>query len=518
MPNGDNIKHLIVTLYGNRIGQLTIESGKYIFSYGGEKFSHPLSLSLPFGDLTRSQKKGFSGKYITDLPHYFENLLPEGWLLSIAKDMKIPQSNKLEILYHLCRDTMGAVSFEKEGSNDDTEEKSPLLKKTESGVKVECRNCMICGKRLAYKGYNDGYHERCSLDVFGSENPPGIGIDGQKLESLAMDQLSRSQSVTGAQVKLSLIYKDLAKTIQDPGLAYIIKPQMSDGDFSDLPVMEHITMRFAERLGLVTAKTAVIITAKGRSAFLTRRFDRESFGKLHCEDFSQASLTPKGDFDLKYLGSYELMGKILEDPLIDPSRKRLSKENLFKSLIFNYLIGNTDAHLKNHSIIWDQKTGFFKLAPFYDLVPNKLYCGDTHDIGLKLKGSNIISKESLEYFAERLSIDSSITYDFMEQFRSERTWFLSQMKCFGIKEHRIESMMDIVSQAFRKINSSSNPLQIPSEKKEMIDISTRDENATKKLFKYCQNPQGCENPKGPTRLKGIRKKLGICSFCKPDIH
>ena len=506
---------ITVTLYDEEIGQMSEEAGRYFFQYDPSYEHHPISLSLPIHP-SKNQKKKFKALYSGNLPHYFSNLLPEGWLLSKAKELGGYETSSLQMLHNFCQDSIGAVSFKIAGKSPPRLD--PIISEHNIEIKTDRIHCFMCGARIP-KGFNGGFHESCSMQLFDSPKPFQIALDNNKLSELAKAQLLRGQTITGAQVKLSLLLQDLAKTIVEKKLSYIIKPQMSDGDFSDLPQMEHITMRFADRLGLDAAISAVIQTIGGRNAFITKRFDRTKTGKIHVEDMAQATATSKGDHDLNYNGSYELIGKLFKDNEYTTSKEnKESKTRLLNSLIFNYLVGNTDAHLKNHSIIWNRERQTYKLSPFYDLVPNKLYCNDKHHIGIKLKGKNLISRSALLEYAESLDLKASKVDDFLYRFKSERTWYMEQLHIFGIKHHRIERMMSIIGHSIRLLNEKEGIMppksgrQAPSnDRDDLRRLSTEKPQS----FSLCQR-KPCSNPGGAMRLRGDRKKYGVCSKCEPD--
>ena len=517
-------KKLKVTLYGQEVGELFAHNHLTEFRYYDTgPLPHPISLSLPFSQHLhkKSQKSSFVSKSPLALPLFFENLLPEGWLLSVAKNLSHMYEDKLDVLYHFCRDGIGAVSFLSEHDKHRQADRPKVIQKSQPlAKKTDNINCLACGNMLANKGFNYGYHPSCSFEIFGQKTPPNFLLQESEILNLAKDQLKQGRAIGGAQVKLSLLYKDLTKTLSDSECGFIVKPQIEDGDFGDLPRMEHLANRFASKLGLNVAKTSIIKTDAGRDAFVTKRFDRSDESndspKIHIEDMSQATHTPKGDYDLRYLGSYELLGKTFQGRYITDKDARYSKNQLFKSLIFNMLIGNTDAHLKNHSIIWNKTEGTFKMAPFYDIVPNKLYCNDTHDIGLKLEGKNIVTRESIESFQSSLGLPKSTFKKFIEKFDSEMSFFEDLMDKFAIKEHRIEKMKGIIKASFDKISvKKPHPISEKSTTQgKVIGDSLKNPDH---MFIVCLS-KICRNPNGPTKLKGMsRKKLGLCSFCKPEL-
>jgi serine/threonine-protein kinase HipA len=456
------VDKLIVTLYGKSIGRLTSEGPKTQFEYLTDtQTSHVLSLSLPFEAKRKSEQALFRGlKY--NLPNYFENLLPEGWLFRIAKSMKnLSLDTKLDMLAHLCLDTMGAVSFEPEESavtrklNFDDRITRPL----ENGDRGSDRlYCGYCGKRLVRKGDNGGFHEACSLEFFGESRPPVIDVDRLNLEETARRQLSQGASVPGAQQKFSVRYSTREKTIQMPGFHYIIKPRQPDvPEIHDLPKTEHIIMKFAGKLGLETAETSLIKLKDGNDAFITRRFDRDrQGGKLHAEDFAQATGLTRGT-ESEYHGSMELIAKVIRQSPMAPDDKKLSLQRLLKSALFNYMVGNSDAHLKNHSLIWEQKPGGvyrLRLSPFYDIVPCRAYANLPDDeLGLKLGGINrgLTARHFAKFAEESCDLSTGDIKNFISQIRSERSYLVDLMRAYSIEKERQEKIFTLIAEGIKVI-------------------------------------------------------------------
>ncbi|MEX2514180.1 MAG: HipA domain-containing protein [Cyclobacteriaceae bacterium] len=193
-------------------------------------------------------------------------------------------------------------------------------------------------------------HSTCSMEFFGVSTPPAIEYSLDQMDELARNVVERSVSVPGVQPKLSLSL--VKKTRENPdtrltvvgalGGQYIFKPP-SDR-FPKMPENEHLTMRMAESFGIRVVPSSLIRLASGELSYIAKRVDRtEGGGKIHMIDMFQITEA----FD-KYKSSMEKVGKALgsysENTMLD-------KVFYFELVLFCFLTGNNDMHLKNFSMI-----------------------------------------------------------------------------------------------------------------------------------------------------------------------
>lgn len=146
---------------------------------------------------------------------------------------------------------------------------------------------------------------------------------------------------------------------------YIIKPILSRFDMPDhSPANEHVTMQMAKQLfGIRIAECAYMNFANGAPAFITRRFDYNTNGeKLSQEDFASV-LQAAHKYKSK---TYQDVGEWLSP---------LNRVGFLRVLIFNFLTGNGNAHLKNFSLL-ETSDGDMMLSPLYDLMNTKLHLKD----------------------------------------------------------------------------------------------------------------------------------------------
>ena len=138
----------------------------------------------------------------------------------------------------------------------------------------------------------------------------------------------------------------------------------------DTPLIEHATMTLAERAGITVAKTQVIHLA-GENALAIRRFDRELNRRIHCLSAGTAIRAATAAGEEPEMG-YPELARILRRVGVAKDDSNLSDaRELFRRMVFNILIDNTDDHEKNHSllVISPFENGRLRLAPAYDVLP-----------------------------------------------------------------------------------------------------------------------------------------------------
>lgn len=249
--------------------------------------------------------------------------------------------------------------------------------------------CFCCGKQLK-NGETGGWHKTCIKKFFGTNKLPEIEIDNQTLEMLAVETIHKGYTVPGVQKKLSLhLFSETNKprlTLVNDPTGYILKPQVPE--FEALPEAEQLVMCMANAVGISTVPHALIM-GSGSLAYITKRVDRvfekDMIKMLAMEDFCQLDLRLTQD---KYKGSYERCAKIIGRYSI---RKGLDMTELFLRLIFSFLVGNSDMHLKNFSLIeTDEGSGDYVLSPAYDLLPvNVVMPEDKEQLALAMNGKKM---------------------------------------------------------------------------------------------------------------------------------
>lgn len=154
----------------------------------------------------------------------------------------------------------------------------------------------------------------------------------------------------------------------------------------DLPTIvqnEHLSLQLArEVLGVseVTKAEISILAGIDGIALLVERFDRVGEDKLRLEDFAQILGKPRGrEFDGKYNSSYEEAANVI---VRFSSRARIDLARYFRLVVFNLVLGNADAHLKNFSLL-ESETGL-RLSPAYDLINTLVYSNYDRTVALEI--------------------------------------------------------------------------------------------------------------------------------------
>ena len=238
-------------------------------------------------------------------------------------------------------------------------------------------NCCFC-----YQASGDQeYHEKCSRKFFGMSTPPKLELDNQLLKDLANQTINERIAITGVQPKLSVTLEKREKsnhlTIVGLWGEYILKPQHDC--FPMMPEVEDLTMHLASLFRIPVCEHTLLRASNGSFAYLAKRFDRIKGKKVHMEDFCQLSefLTEN-----KYKSSYEKIGKLI---LKYCTNRGLDALNYFELVLFSYLTGNNDMHLKNFAVL-HQENGIY-LSPAFDLLNvNLVNPADDEEIALTLNG------------------------------------------------------------------------------------------------------------------------------------
>ncbi len=286
--------------------------------------------------------------------------------------------------------------------------------------------CLCCGKPMKTPNEYE-WHKSCIRRFFGCDELPEIDIDDATLSRLADETTRKGFTVTGVQKKLSLHLVSEKKrgrlTLVDYPTGYILKPQVAE--FEALPESEQLIMMMADRVGLTTVPHA-LIHGKNGLAYITKRVDRNistnHIEKLAMEDFCQLDLRLTED---KYRGSYERCAKIIRQY---SSRVGIDISEFYLRLVFCYIVGNSDMHLKNFSLIESSEySNEYILSPAYDLLPvNANMPEDQEDFALTMNGKKSnISKRDFLMFAETCGIKQSTAEKLIASLTSYKTDFLN---------------------------------------------------------------------------------------------
>lgn len=372
--------------------------------YGGVNFQYSdnadriLSLSLPI------QKEPFENKQCKG---FFNGLLPESEHIRIAigKKYGINPKNDFSILQAIGYDCAGAVSF-----FDGDDEQTPL-KHLQEFYEIE------------YSLFSEDELEKFINEL--PQKPLATGIEDMRL-SLAGAQDKTSVIVVGGQIGYP---KNNVPT------SHIIKPEINGYD--ETIENEFICIKSAEKLGIKVPDVKICYANKTKY-LLIQRYDRElidnKIKRIHQEDFCQASNIPSV---YKYQSEGGVDFKRCFEILRVTSQPAVAINQFIQLMIFNYLIGNNDAHGKNFSIL-HYDNGEIKFAPAYDILCSQVYPELSNKMAMKIGGHYNHDEILLRHF---------------EKFANENNISFTQLK--KVIKNQCEILPDIVDNV---INSFENKI------------------------------------------------------------
>ena len=363
-----------------RVGEIEGNSSEdAFFSYSKEYItrndSRAISVSLPIQDepFSPEQTKVF-----------FDGLLPEGFMRkSISTNMHLDENDYLSILNNLGKECLGAIRI------DESDE------------------------------LQESWYE---------------AITSEQVEKLAAEGTTKSTeivikthlSLTGASGKVGLYYDDKEGKWYLPGgmapSTHIVK--QSHIRLDGIVTNEQLSMMAARKCGIDISESFIVNAGKGIDSevlFATKRYDRiidetsPMIGKLkrpyriHQEDFAQAmgiaSFEKYEREDQNYAEKmFEIIRNYTRSPLEDQLR-------LWNRIVYNFVLGNTDAHIKNYSLLYDPHMGGISLAPAYDMLSTVIYESATRDMSFNIGGIrnlDSIDEERFKLMAARVGIGEKI--------------------------------------------------------------------------------------------------------------
>ena len=146
--------------------------------------------------------------------------------------------------------------------------------------------------------------------------------------------------------------------MQIDGASWVVK--FAEGAELDTPLIEHASMQLARLCGIYTADTRLLPLPQGH-AVAVRRFDRAPGHRLHVQS-AHVALRAAGE-----AMGYPELAQLLRR-LGHPEKLRGQQQELFRRMVFNILIDNTDDHEKNHALVRGED-GFYALSPAFDVLP-----------------------------------------------------------------------------------------------------------------------------------------------------
>lgn len=293
-------------------------------------------------------------------------------------------------------------------------------------------------------------YELCGTEKYSEKGLRLIAPTLTKLNDLPFSAAEQRQeaanrakkiSIQGVQPKLSAVISVVNQQFEivDQFGNYIIKPQ--NDLFPELPENEDVTMKMAKSIGLEVPIHGMVYSKDGSLSYFIKRFDRYSKGKKYAtEDFAQLTGNSR---DTKYNFTMEKVVNVIEEFCTFPA---IEKADFFKRVLFCFITGNEDMHLKNFSVI--TKAGKTMLTPAYDFLNSSIAIKNPEEeIALSLKGkmSNFKSTDFIEYYAkERLELnEKTINTILLDMNKNKSKWielveisFLSD----GMKEKYLKLM------------------------------------------------------------------------------
>lgn len=262
-------------------------------------------------------------------------------------------------------------------------------------------------------------------------------------------ELAAKLSIQGVQPKLSvrlLPSKGLFEIVEKGG-TFILKPPHQI--YEELPQNEDVTMKMASTIGLNVPLHGMIYNIDGSLSYFIKRFDRlPRGGKLAVEDFSQLLGYSR---DTKYESSMEKIIGVLDKFCSFPAVEKLK---LFRLVIFNFLIGNEDMHLKNYSLI--TLKGKVELSPCYDLLNSTIVLKSKEEIALPIRGkkSNLNYSDLVDYFGhERLALPPLAIKKEMIGFQSNMDQWLDLLERSFLSPKMKTKYRDLIAQRWQRLHS-----------------------------------------------------------------
>ena len=312
--------------------------------------------------------------------------------------------------------------------------------------------CLCCGRdftsKTSIEEVENGWHKKCVKAFFGGSKLPMLDISEETLKRLAEESTNKGFTVPGVQKKLSLHLTEGTSprlTLVNYPTGYILKPQTEE--YETLPEAEYLVMQMAKQVGIKTVPFALIkMNSGGELAYITKRIDRANVdGKMQMlamEDFCQLEERLTED---KYKGSYERCAKVIKKY---SSMAKFDLTELYLRLVFSFVIGNSDMHLKNFSMIEKAEgSSEYVLSAAYDLLPvNAIMPEDEEEFALTMcKKKRKIKRKDFLSFAEEIGIEKITAEKMLLKVIMEKESLLSMTDESYLSEGLKARLKEIIS-------------------------------------------------------------------------
>jgi serine/threonine-protein kinase HipA len=259
---------------------------------------------------------------------------------------------------------------------------------------------------------------------------------------------SDKMSIQGVQPKLSAVLslKQASFDLVDQGGRFILKPNPLE--YEEVPANEALTMSLAAAVGITVPAHGLLSALDGSWIYFVKRYDRAGRSeKVHVEDFAQLSSLTR---ETKYDSSLEKVAQVVEQFCTFPV---IEKPKLAKRLLFCFLTGNEDMHLKNFSL-W-MRDGVVSLSPAYDLLNTTLVLENAEEesaLSLHGKKKNLTRKLWLDYFCvERLKLNPSQIGSILSDFEETIPLFETLIRRSFLSELRKETYLQIIDERCKRL-------------------------------------------------------------------
>ncbi|MCQ2554242.1 MAG: HipA domain-containing protein [Clostridia bacterium] len=345
------------------ISGTTVHDAQFTYSKDYLSMGMPaISISLPLSDRSFSPEA---------TKKYFEGLLPEGFARkSVANFIHTDENDYLTILEKLGSECLGAI-------------------------------------RISSAETIDKRYERLSLEEVKALAKEGVSKSTELVTEAHL-------SLTGASGKVGLYYdeknSDWYKPLGSAPSTHIVK--QSHVRLSGIVTNEQLSLLAAAELGINVPESFIINTGAAKDEdilFATKRYDRLISKdskpvngllcpfRLHQEDFAQAlgisSMQKYESGTSRYLPElFRILRNYSSDPIADQLK-------LWDIIVFDFLVGNTDNHIKNLSLLYSSDLKKISLAPAYDIISTAIYQGSSRDMAIGIGGERNLDEIGRKHFS-----------------------------------------------------------------------------------------------------------------------
>ena len=309
--------------------------------------------------------------------------------------------------------------------------------------------CLYCYKELE-EGQKD-FHPGCARKFFGTSDAPLLEYRREELDALAAQVIQAQTSLTGVQPKLSLnLHKHEGRnrlTIVGLWGDFIFKPQTDA--YPELPENEDLTMHMAEAARIKVVPHSLIRLADGSLGYITRRIDRTKKGeKIDMEDMCQLTLHPT---EYKYKSSCEQIAKAIAAYSSTP---RLDLVNFMQVLLFSFVTGNNDMHLKNFSLY--RPKALYQLSPAYDLLNVAIVNPkDKEEMALSINGKKArIQLADFLKSSDTMGIEQRVTLGLIDGLRNAMPAWIDLINDSFLSDEMKQNYLDLISRRMDVLTKS----------------------------------------------------------------